>query len=253
MPVSLPSATADADPVALAAQYLRAVRTDTGEATVDARERLSALDPTTLTRRLSDDARRIAFWLNVYNAFVQDCLSDDPESFDRTRFFRRAQVPVAGQLLSLNDIEHGILRRSMLSWGLGYLPRPFPNAFERAARVDERDFRIHFALNCGAASCPPVAVYDPETLDADLEWITEGYLDSEVVYDRLAGTVTVPRLFLWYRGDFGGGRGIRRILRQYGQIPDGAAPKLRYRGYDWSLSLGNYAEENAEAEDDRSA
>ncbi|SFR44652.1 DUF547 domain-containing protein [Halogeometricum limi] len=230
------------DPASLSARYLLAVRTGDGAAATDARERLSAIDPATLSRCLPDDAHRTAFWLNVYNAVVQERLTERPEAFDRrTRFFRRDQVPVAGRLLSLDDVEHGILRRSMLSWGLGDLPRPFPDGFERANRVDERDFRVHFALNCGAASCPPIAVYGPETIDRDLDWATEGYLRSAVDYDAGAGVARVPRLFLWYRGDFGGGAGIREILRRYDRVPEDASPKLRYHGYDWSLSLGEYA------------
>jgi len=42
---------------------------------------------------------------------------------------------------------------------------------------------------------------------------------------------------LWYRGDFGGGSGIRRLLREYGVVGPEADPKLRYREYDWSLAL----------------
>jgi hypothetical protein len=231
----------DTHPSALAARYLRAVRARDETEAADARERLAALDPDELPRLLPDDDHRIAFWANVYNATVQAVLRDDPDAFDRTRFFRRDVVAVAGRLLSLDDVEHGLLRRSKLGWGLGYFPRFFPGSFERANRVTTLDPRIHFALNCGAASCPPVAAYHPETLERDLEWVTEGYLETEVEYDRSAGVVSVPRLMLWYRGDFGGRRGIREFLRRYDVLPPGARPKIRYRAYDWSLSLGDYA------------
>lgn len=79
---------------------------------------------------------------------------------------------MAGQPLSPNAIEHGMLRRSALLVGLGYLRNPFPSRFERALRVRRPDPRVHFALDCGARSCPPLATWTVATLDHDLERAT---------------------------------------------------------------------------------
>ncbi|MEF8882401.1 MAG: DUF547 domain-containing protein, partial [Halapricum sp.] len=69
----------------------------------------------------------------------------------------------------------------------------------------------------------------------------ESYLQQEVAYDPDAGVVRVPRLMLWYRGDFGGGAGILDILREYGSLPDGVHPTVRYREYDWSKTTATFA------------
>lgn len=49
----------------------------------------------------------------------------------------------------------------------------------------------------------------------------------------------MSRVFLWYRGDFGGRRGVRRLLRKYDVHPDGN-PKNRYDEWDWTMKRGFY-------------
>ena len=233
------AATVDDDPLALAADLLRAVRYD--DPTTAHERALRDLDPAALARALDTDDRRRAFWLNVYNASVQLLLAAAPEQYeDRRRFFAAPVVAVAGHDLSLDDVEHGVLRRSMHSLGLGYLPRR-ADEFERTHRVDARDPRVHFALNCGAESCPPILAYDHERIDDQLDLATAGYLEREVDYDADAGVARVPRLLLWYRGDFGGRSGIRSMLREHGVVPADASPRLRYHAYDWSLARGRFA------------
>lgn len=226
-------------PVECSAALLHAARTDDRETAATLWGELADYSSADLASALSDDDGRTAFWTNVYNAAVQDALREDPSRYDsRVRFFVSDRVTVAGHDLSLNDIEHGILRRSRSVLGLGYLPRLFPSRFEKTHRVSELDPRIHFALNCGAASCPPIAAYSRERLDEELTLASESYLGSEVVYDD--GAVRVPRLLLWYRGDFGGRSGIVECLRTYGGLDPDDSPKLRYRSYDWSLDLENF-------------
>ncbi|EMA55382.1 DUF547 domain-containing protein [Halococcus salifodinae] len=239
--------TSDADPLALAVDLLRAVRY--GESTRRYERALRDLPPAALRDALATDDRRLAFWLNVYNAHVQLLLDAAPEQYeDRRRFFRAEVVAVAGHELSLDDIEHGLLRRSRHSLGLGYLPRR-ADAFERAHRLDSRDSRIHFALNCGAASCPPILAYDHETIDDQLDTATAGFLETEVAHDADQGVVRVPRHMLWYHGDFGGRRGIRSLLREHVVIPGDATPAIRYQSYDWSLALGRFAGSQSDGSD----
>jgi hypothetical protein len=235
--------TAD-DPLALARTYLLAV--GRGEPTDEAEAALAALDGDALAA-LDDDART-AFWTNVYNAAVQVRLRERPDllrGLSRVRFFARPFVTVAGHALSPNDVEHGLLRGSRLSVGLGYLPRPRPDAFERTHRVGDPDPRVHFALNCGAASCPAVAAYDADALDDQLDLATRAYLDGAVRYDPRTDTVTVPRLLLWYRGDFGGLAGVWALLDAHDALPPGASAgsRLRHDDYDWSLDLGAFRDD----------
>jgi len=225
----------------LAVRLLRAVETD--EETAELEREIAALDRDRLVEALSDDGIKKAFWIDVYNAFAQLPLVANPALFEnRSTFFGAKRIPVAGRYLSLDDVEHGLLRRSQLSWGLGYLPNPLPGEFELALRVENRDPRIHFALNCGAASCPPIAAYSPTEVSHQLDLASESYLESEVEYDPARNVVRVPRLCLWYYGDFRGRAGIRSLLRRYDVISAGVSPQIRYKTYDWSLDRGNFRE-----------
>jgi hypothetical protein len=220
----------DLDPNALAIEYLLATRSDR-DAADELAAKLDAMPEDALRAGLADDVARKAFWLDVYNAeVVRAGVVDLKDRLTRFRHFRRASVTIAGRRLSLDAIENGILRRSQSRLGLGYLPNPVPGSFERAHRVDRVDPRIHFALNCGAASCPPISAYDPARLDEQLELATRSYLSTEVeVEDDL---VRVPAVMLWYIGDFGGPAGVRRMLRRAGL--DEAGRRLRFRAWDWT-------------------
>ena len=233
-------APTSADPLELARILVERART--GELDSDARDGLAALDPAALEAALVDDAHRIAFWLNVYNGSVRVRLLVDPAAFrHRWRFFAGNAIVVAGHRLSANAIEHGILRRSALVAGLGYLRNPFPSRFEHRMRVSRLDARIHFALNCGARSCPPIAAWDPATLDADLERATTAYLAAETARMLDGREIRVPRLLLWYRGDFGGRRGIMTLLRRHALVGPEEEPRVRYASYDWTMDVSGPA------------
>ena len=217
-------------PNELAIAYLLAART--GGAEADAIERrLARLDDRQLALDLDSDTARVAFWLDVYNAAVVGA-GAVALTARRTRWqhFRRRSLVVAGHRLSLDGIEHGLLRRSRWKLALGYLGNPLPSTFERRHRVGRLDPRVHFALNCGAASCPPIAAYEPERLDEQLELATRSFLTSEVRRD--GDVLRVPPVLLWYIGDFGGPRGVRRLLVRAG-VEDASRP-LRFSKYDWS-------------------
>lgn len=230
---------AESSPIALVGDLLRTVRRDGETGTPETR--LADLDSGRLASALDTDRARTAFWLNAHNAYVQLLLLRDPRRYDR-RFFARDQVPVANEWLSLDDVVHGILRRSRWKYGLGYVPRPFVDPFERTHRVTERDWRVHAALNRASASCPPVAVYDPERLDAQLDAAATAYLRERVSHDPYRGVVRVPWRLLVHVGDVGGPSGLRSTLRSYDAIPADADPSLRPTRGDRGLALGRWAD-----------
>jgi hypothetical protein len=96
---------------------------------------------------------------------------------------------------------------------------------------------VHFALNCGARSCPPLAAYDPEHLDAQLDAAAQSYLAGESAVLDGGATVRVPRLLLWYLGDFGGRAGVVRLLGHFGVIGSGSRPRVTFGAYDWTLAV----------------
>lgn len=193
-----------------------------------------------LTKQLKTDKQKMAFWLNIYNSFIQISLSKNPKLYkNKTEFFGEKRVKIAGELLSFDDIEHGILRKSKIKISLGYLQKWFLAEWERALRVETVDWRIHFALNCGAKSCPPVAIYEVDKLDKQLNFMTKTYLEEQTSYNSQQKKANTVALFSWFRGDFGGITGIKKILFDYKITPE-KPESLNFKTYDWTLLLGNY-------------
>lgn len=226
-----------ADPRELALEYLLASRSDPAAAE-GLERRLAALTASDLRRALDGDASRLAFWIDVYNGAV--LRRDEPDfrrPTERLLAFRRPAVSVAGQSLSLDAIEHGILRRSRWKLGFGYLGNPLPSRFERAHRVRHVDPRIHFALNCGVTSCPPIAAYRAGLIDEQLDLATRSYLATEV--KPRGDGIEVPVLLLWYAGDFGGAPGMRRFLRHYDV--NGWNRPISFGAYDWTPAVGRWS------------
>jgi hypothetical protein len=194
----------------------------------------------TLADALKTDKEKLAFWINIYNAYIQLILNEHPEYYDdRRSFFSKPLIDIAGRKMSFAAIEHGIIRHSQFQLFLGYLTNPFPPDYEKVLRVAQKDWRIHFALNCGAKSCPPVAIYHPQHLDQQLDFMTTAYLNDVSRYDPEEDRVYSTILFSWFRGDFGGPKGIRQILQKHGVVHH--TPKnVRVTAYDWTLDLDNW-------------
>lgn len=201
---------------------------------------LSAVDLSTLR----SDAQRIAFWLNVYNALVRHLLlARHPTGtlISNLFLFNRASYVVGGHRFSLNDIEHGVLRRNARA--LPFFTRPFSAMDPRAAcQVERVDPRVHFALNCGAVSCPPVRRWSPETLHESLDAATASYLRAMTRVDPERREVVLSQLLRLYAKDFGSRADAVRFTARFLEAPHGPwlaehadAVTVRFGPYDWSL------------------
>ncbi len=213
----------------------------TGADTTVLQNELNEISLEILTTSLKKAEDKKAFWINLYNAYTQILLKKNPLAYKkRNQFFKTKQIKIAGKELSFDEIEHGILRKSKIKWSLGYLNKLFPGKTEKTLRVNDVDYRIHFALNCGATSCPPIAFYNPQTINAQLDAATRAYLSGEAEYDSTKNIVTLPALMGWFRHDFGGKKGMITILKKHAVIPADSQPKIKFNKYDWTLSLNNY-------------
>ena len=186
-------------------------------------ESLTALDPLTLSR-----PEQFAFWANLYNALtLQVVLGAFPVASIRDIRtsgllpgpWRKAITRVSGLDLSLNTIEHDILRKG---W---------------------RDPRVHYAVNCASFSCPnlPLRALRGAGLDQTLDAAARGYVNHPRGVRLDGQKLIVSSIYRWYAGDFGGSDA--KVIAHLGQY---AAPPLRAqlqgveriaRGvYDWALN-----------------
>jgi len=209
----------------------------TGSETAVLEKQLSALTVDQLVQKLPDDRSRNLFWINLYNAWYQ--LFAARHNLDRPKIFTHRGIIFSGFSLTLDDIEHGILRHYRSKYSLGYLPQLLPAEVIKRLAVEKPDFRIHFALNCGARSCPPIAFYELDLLDEQLDLAARTYLTSESVINTSEKTVSTTRLMEWFHGDFGGKKGQLQILSKY-LGKDLSGYSIRYRDYDWTDDLMNF-------------
>ncbi len=178
--------------------------------------------------RLSGD-QQLAYWINLYNALtVRIVLDRYPVAsirdigsgglFDWGPWNRKL-FTVENETVSLNDIEHRILRPI---W---------------------RDARLHYAVNCASLGCPNLAAraYESTHLDPMFEAAARDYVNHPRGAKPVADGLVVSKIYGWFAGDFGGGDGaVLDHLRRY------AAPELRARidgrpriadyAYDWRLN-----------------
>lgn len=186
-----------------------------------------AVDPATLSR-----PAQMAFWVNLYNAKTVDLVLE-AYPVDSIRKIKgglfnlgpwdEKVMKVAGQDLSLDDVEHGVLRPI---W---------------------RDPRIHYAVNCASIGCPDLVArpFHSTRLEEMLESAARAY----VAHPRGAavedGRLLVSSIYSWFEEDFGGSElGVLTHLSRY--APPGLAPELDARlaraegyddhRYDWALN-----------------
>lgn len=188
---------------------------------------------------------QIAFWSNAYNVFTLRAIVDHYPI--RARFFSvgprnsirqisgvwdTLKWTVAGRQVTLDDIEHKILRPTF------------------------QEPLVHFAVNCASVSCPILAAapYRAPMLRQQFEAAARTYLASPLGLVVQGNTVLVSSIFKWYGDDFiaqyrdrGPARGsdsdraILGVVATFG--PDAAATlarsgtaRVRFLDYDWSLN-----------------
>jgi hypothetical protein len=222
---------------ALSEQLLLAVKTE--QPVEDLQKKIKRVSLPYLEQQLSDDTHKKAFWLNIYNAFFQ--ILRKSKNLKKPAIFRERHIHIAGQAFSLDDIEHGILRRYRYKYSLGYFANPFARSLIKKLAVEVLDYRIHFAMNCGAKSCPPIAFYTADNLERQLELATLTFLTGETDIKEQAKEAHVTRLFQWFLKDFGGPKGVRKILNERFN-KDFQDFKLVYKEYSWEEQLDNYNE-----------
>jgi len=170
----------------------------------------------------------------------------------RTKFFSGVSFNVGGYEFTFSSWEHGILRGNRTP---PHAVNPcFPKKDPRAQfAVKNPDFRFHFALNCGAKSCPPVNSYSVKDFDEEMRLVAQSFCedDSNVMLDKKANEVRLNKIFSWYRPDFAGSneelldflsKHLRALKQQtLGHMRNGSsAPKITYLPYDWSTNSKNH-------------
>lgn len=185
---------------------------------------MQALDP-----RDYSQAEQQAYWINLYNALTVELILQNYPLETITKlgkgFFKFGPwddevAQVAGEELTLNDIEHRILRPI---W---------------------QDARIHFAVNCASLGCPNLQsmAFTAENTHKLMELAAFEYLGhARGAHFDSNGRLQLSSLFEWYADDFGTTESeVLSSLSHY--APNEIAERLMsYDGrinyeYDWGLN-----------------
>lgn len=207
-------------------------RVDYGRVSSSDRERLRTYLQMLAGTAVSKHGRnaQLAYWVNLYNALTVSVVLDHypvtsirdigslPPPFSRGPWSRRL-IHVEGQALSLDDIEHRIVRPA---WG---------------------DPRVHYIFNCASLGCPnlPLRALTARIIEKELERAAADFVNHPRAVSVSSGKLTVSSIYRWYAEDFGGSeQTVIDHLHRYAR-PDLAAQISEIREisayrYDWNLN-----------------
>ena len=192
---------------------------------------------------------KVAFFINIYNALVIHAQVErgvPTTTYARYRFFSTMSYNIGGYALTLNEIENGILRSNRASMATLFM-KPFSVSDPKMRIIlPEVEPRIHFALNCGAKSCPPIKTFSGPDLTTQLDVATGAFLENDdalwINEDR--SEVRLTQLFQWYQEDFG--KNMKEVLdwiMEHVNVEDKKTAleelittnqyKVSYTPYDW--------------------
>lgn len=169
----------------------------------------------------ADRDASLAWHINAYNAWVlQNILKKYPTKGPldgELLFFHGKRIVISGKKTSLHEFEQGVIRPTF------------------------KEPRVHFALNCASASCPPLhaAPFLAEGLDSRLDALAREFLNRNPRAPRLENggkTVWLSKIFDWYKEDFGGPDGIIPYINRYRDAKLSSGVGVRFMDYDWSLN-----------------
>lgn len=169
------------------------------------------------------EEEKLAYWINAYNAFTVKIIADNYPLSSISELHRVPGVAtiwheelfeIGGQASSLNQIEHGILRR------------------------DFEEPRIHFAINCASMSCPELRAeaYVPEKLEEQLMEQARLFLRQDIRNQINPQEIKLSRIFFWFKGDFTKQGTLIDFINQYLDEKVSQDADIQFLEYDWSIN-----------------
>lgn len=179
---------------------------------------IQLIETTDLSNQSSD--YKLAFYINAYNLIViKQVLDNYPISspMDVKGFFKEKKFTVAGEKMTLDQLE-----------------------FEKLFGP-YKDPRIHFALGCAALSCPFLYdnAYTPDHIQEQLKFRSQLIIDTSryVKIDNKAKTVTLNKIFDWYKDQFTFSAGsLIKFINKYRYYKVAEDYKIVFEEYNWKLN-----------------
>lgn len=160
--------------------------------------------------------QKIAYWINAYNALTIDLILRNYP----LKSIKNIKNPWDQHLwqfgdkwLSLNDIEHKILRK-----------------------MDEP--RIHFAIVCASESCPKLqnTAFTAKNLEEQLTKATQEFLADTSKNEISENEIKLSKIFKWFKKDFEKNGSLIDFLNRYTDVTISDKAKKSYKDYSWDLN-----------------
>ena len=186
--------------------------------------------------RLSSEASKMAFFLNLYHVMILHAymvIGAPDRSLQWISYFNNIAYQVGDDIFSLTELEHCIIRSEM-SFPSQFLSRfVIPKSRYNQMALKTKDYRLNFALNCGSKSNPSsIFLYKEKDLQDQLDNAARLHLKySAVVQQQTKGNdlvLILPRICQWFLDDFGGtDESLLKLIEKH--VPSGLRKLLSAR------------------------
>lgn len=163
--------------------------------------------------------KEMAYWINMYNAFtihsiVEKYPVNSVMDLEGGKVWDKKKIVVAGKSLTLNNIEKDKLLKRF------------------------KEPRVHFAVNCAAASCPPLLnkAWTEDNVQRYYEKQAKAFINNSKYNDVSAKSIEASQIFNWYASDFGGSDKILAYFQKYSETTIKNNAKISFKEYDWKLN-----------------
>ncbi|NGX83480.1 DUF547 domain-containing protein [Aequorivita sp. KMM 9714] len=162
----------------------------------------------------------LAYYINLYNAATIKLIIENypvKSIKDISRPWSKNRVLIGSEMISLNNIEHGILRKM-------------------------NEPRIHFALNCASISCPKLLneAFTADKIQQQLEQVTNEFINSKENNISIS-EAKISSIFKWYKNDFivNEKKDLIGFINQYSKVKINSNATISYLDYNWNLNEKN--------------
>ena len=163
--------------------------------------------------------KQMAFWINLYNAFtIKTILENYPVAsimdIDGGKVWDKRKIMIGNKSYTLNQIEKNCLIKRF------------------------KEPRVHFAVNCGAISCPALLnkAWSENNVQRYYDTQAKAFINNSTHNSVNGNKIEISQIFNWYAGDFGGADKTVPYFQKYSSTTIKKNAKVKFREYNWKLN-----------------
>jgi hypothetical protein len=163
--------------------------------------------------------KEMAYWINLYNAFtihsiVEKYPINSVMNLEDGKLWDKKKIVIGGKSLTLNNIEKDKLLKRF------------------------KEPRVHFAVNCGAISCPPLLnkAWTEDNIQRYYDKQAKAFINNPKHNTISIKNLEASQIFNWYASDFGGSDKVLSYFQKYSDTEIKKNAKVSFKEYNWKLN-----------------